>query len=870
MSVAGLTPEQAQAVEAPGSVAVVAGAGTGKTKMLAHRYLRHLESGLSPLEVVAVTFTEKAADELRSRIRSLVREERPLDRRSRVELEAAQISTIHALAARVCRDHPDEAEVAPDFTVLDDVEGALWHAEQLEEAIAALPPEVVSAVPVYVLRTVLGALVSDPLAAGPALERGPDDWRAMLAEEHRAAYERIAADSRWREWRAVLSAHAGAEGDKKEIARRACLAALTALEDHDPVRASELANLVDLRGGKKDAWQPGALEAVKEVLGPARDAIKAECEKGVLSIQWGAADDALAAMLPHIRTAYGLTSARFEAARREARVLGFADLELHALRALAHEHVRRHYRRRWRAVLVDEFQDTNPVQALILEHLMEGSTFTVVGDEKQSIYGFRGADVEVFRRFRDRIVAAGGQHVELTSTFRAHAGLTVEQEPVFAALLRGLHGPLRAVRSAPARVGSYMQFHACVGRGNSRVRRLNEAHLLAGLIRDLVATGTPVADPETGQSRPVRFGDVAVLARGSAPFETFAAVLPALGVPAVEVAGGDLLETREAKDGAAALRFLADQDDSIALVALLRSPFFAVDDAALARFAATLPRPNRSHLQVDGGSALPDAGTAAEPRAGEREIGWWEHLLASEPGGELARARSVIQDVLAQRWDVVPSRLLQSLDEATGYSAVVANLSGGRRRLADWRAFLSVVRELEGWHRDAFTVARQLRRIQAAGASLPRPVLQAGDAVTLTTVHRSKGLEWPVVFVADLSYEGAGDDTSFVLDAEHGLGVRLAGEEGDSPDPVVLRLLLHRRALASEDEARRLLYVALTRARDRLYLNASERGKGNLAFLEPALADAGIECREVPLDEALAFPDAPPPAAADHGLVAAD
>src|SRR5690606_13985922 len=213
----------------------------------------------------------------------------------------------------------------------------------------------------------------------------------------------------------------------KEIARRACLDALTALEDHDPVRASELANLVDLRGGKKDAWQPGALEAVKEVLGPARDAIKAECEKGVLSIQWGAADDALAAMLPHIRTAYGLTSARFEAARREARVLGFADLELHALRALAHEHVRRHYRRRWRAVLVDEFQDTNPVQALILEHLMEGSTFTVVGDEKQSIYGFRGADVEVFRRFRDRIVAAGGQHVELTSTFRAHAGLTVEQ-----------------------------------------------------------------------------------------------------------------------------------------------------------------------------------------------------------------------------------------------------------------------------------------------------------------------------------------------------------------------------------------------------------------------------------------------------------
>ncbi|HZW27839.1 MAG TPA: UvrD-helicase domain-containing protein, partial [Trueperaceae bacterium] len=148
----GLTAEQARAAFAPGSVAVVAGAGTGKTKMLAHRFLRHVEEGLSPLEVVAVTFTEKAAAELRSRIRALVRERRPHDRRALVELEAAQISTIHSLAARVCRDHPDEAEVAPDFAVLDDVEGTLWRAERLEEAIADLPREVLDAVPVHLLR----------------------------------------------------------------------------------------------------------------------------------------------------------------------------------------------------------------------------------------------------------------------------------------------------------------------------------------------------------------------------------------------------------------------------------------------------------------------------------------------------------------------------------------------------------------------------------------------------------------------------------------------------------------------------------------------------------------------------------------------
>src|SRR5690606_39935588 len=114
---------------------------------------------------------------------------------------------------------------------------------------------------------------------------------------------------------------------------------------------------------------------------------------------------------------------------------------------------------------------------------------------------------------------------------------------------------------------------------------------------------------------------------------------------------------------------------------------------------------------------------------------WSSDVCSSDllPAG-LASARDVIAGVLARRWDDVPSRLLQALDEATGYSAVVANLPGGRRRLADWRAFLGLVRRLEGRLRDAFAVQRQLRRLQAAGVQLPRPTLQAGDAVTLTTI----------------------------------------------------------------------------------------------------------------------------------------
>jgi len=843
LSAAGdLTPEQARAALAPGSVAVVAGAGTGKTKMLAHRYLHHIEEGLSPLEVVAVTFTEKAAAELRSRIRALVRTRRPDDRRALVELEAAQISTIHALAARVCRDHPDEAGVAPDFAVLDEVEGPMWLNERLEEAIASLPREVCDAVPLYVLRLVLSKLLVDPLNAAPALERGPDEWRELLAREQEAEHARVAADPRWREWRATLTAYSGAEGDLAEDARRHALAAVDALLARDVGRAAGEAAAVRLSGGREASWPGGGMKLVKDAAKAVREAVKALCGEGqVLTLAWGPADDALAAAWPHLRTAYEHASRHLEEARRASRVLGFADMELHALRALDHEHVRQHYRDRWKAVLVDEFQDTNPVQARILGHLMGAARFTVVGDEKQSIYGFRGADVAVFRRFRDRIVEGGGEEVVLTRTFRAHEGLAGAQDPVFTALLGGLHQPLDAARAAPDPAGCYLQFRTVNGKAKARVRRLNEARMVAELVRRLVEERTPVTDPGTGQLRPLRYGDVAVLARGSAPFETFASVLPSLGVPAVEVSGGDLLTAREAKDGEMCLGFLADTSDGVALTALLRSPFFAVDDAELLALARAVPR----------------------------ETTLWSHLGSAEGLGErLAWAREVLAGAVARRWDELPSRLLQELDEATGYSAVVANLPGGRRRLADWRGFLDVVRRLEGWHRDAFTVARQLRRLRGAKVELARPTLQAGDAVTLSTIHGSKGLEWPVVVVADLSYKGANDDQAFAYDAAMGVGVRLQDDTGERLDPVVLRLLVNARKRTAEDEARRLLYVALTRARDRLYLTASEDSGGGLALLKPALEAAGVDAVEEELDPALAFPDPPLPTPRDHGLLA--
>jgi ATP-dependent helicase/nuclease subunit A len=151
-----LTEEQQRAVKARSSVAVVAGAGTGKTHMLTERYFHHLsEDNYSPLEVVAVTFTEKAAGELKSRIRGRVSERMPDREDLLAELEAAQISTIHALCARICREHPDEAEVPPDFSILDELRGRLWTADRLVDALDELPAEHYEALPYPLMQVAL-------------------------------------------------------------------------------------------------------------------------------------------------------------------------------------------------------------------------------------------------------------------------------------------------------------------------------------------------------------------------------------------------------------------------------------------------------------------------------------------------------------------------------------------------------------------------------------------------------------------------------------------------------------------------------------------------------------------------------------------
>ena len=207
-----LTPEQEAAVQTRGSLAVSAGAGTGKTLLLAHRYLFHvLEERQSPLSVVAITFTERSALELRTRIREILHaelhssaeeerigpEEGVLDREAILaELEAAQISTIHALCLRICQDHPEEAGVPHQVTILDDISRGLHLPGWIDDALDTLPQEVYDRIPYSVLHAALPPLLEDPVTAQWAFEQDPAEWPARLAEERKRLDASLTTDPR--------------------------------------------------------------------------------------------------------------------------------------------------------------------------------------------------------------------------------------------------------------------------------------------------------------------------------------------------------------------------------------------------------------------------------------------------------------------------------------------------------------------------------------------------------------------------------------------------------------------------------------------------------------------------------------------------
>ena len=434
--VAALQPstEQIPAITTRGrDVVVMAGARRGKTLTLVARYLALLAEGCPLRGAIAMTFTEKAAREMRNRVREDVRrylEAEDLDggEHDRWQaiysgLDAARISTIHGLCAEILRSHPAEARVDPRFDVLSEGQGNLLRRQAIDETLAwaAEDPELV---PLFGLlgergfRSALDALARGRLDASEAFARLLDrqgassadvlaHWRAELAARQAAALAGLLDCPDWQDAAATVRSEAATKAeDLLEIQRQMALAALREVETaHDlDTRLAVLARLetINLRGGSARSWPGGKeeFEAVKAALTTLR-----ECWKGaeLLHLSCTPLDEALAAAMPGLRACFRFAHDRYSALKAVRRALDFDDLEAGALALLeTNPAVQARWQAETASLLVDEFQDTNDRQRRLVRRLAgrlgeDSGKLFIVGDAKQSIYRFRGADVTVFR-----------------------------------------------------------------------------------------------------------------------------------------------------------------------------------------------------------------------------------------------------------------------------------------------------------------------------------------------------------------------------------------------------------------------------------------------------------------------------------------
>jgi ATP-dependent exoDNAse (exonuclease V) beta subunit len=570
-----------------------------------------------------------------------------------------------------------------------------------------------------------------------------------------------------------------------------------------------------------------------------------------------------AALAPPLLALVADAEHAYRAAKARRGALDFADLLARARDLLvASPAARSDTRARFDAVLVDEFQDTNHLQKRLLELARApDAPRLVVGDPKQSIYEFRGADVSVFGAVERETAAAGGQVLALTESFRGRAPLVELLNRLFARAMRGGDQPFEIAFDAQADALAPVRGP---GESEPRVWRLDpdttdaaisdtpEADAVAALVHALVvAEPRPLVfdkhDEAAGPRQP-RFGDVAILLRRFTHLDDHLAALRRLGIPHYVVGGRGFHEAQEVRDLAHALTLLDDPDDNLALLGVLRSPLVGLGDAALVALAELAPR-------------------KAGGRPGALAL---RPLLASDPPASLAPDEaSRLSHFLAtyRRLRRHADRLgaagtLDALIDAVDLRAVLAAAPYGEQRLANLEQLVELARAHDegGEPRARFT--RTLRAQVGRERSLAAPAQVLGereDVVRLMTVHQAKGLEFPVVIVPECGAPERDDSPQVAYDRAAGLGVRVRCADGAYADSPRAAAALALRRARGQAESLRLFYVACTRARDLLVLSGRARKSGGtwLAHLDDLVAADPAAAALV----RAAQPSAPPAAA---------
>jgi ATP-dependent helicase/nuclease subunit A len=901
------TKQQQRAIAARGSdVLVSASAGTGKTAVLSGRCVDIVSDKNDVRNILVLTFTEMAAEQMRLRIAEQLKDAflQTSDRHIHLQLmllQAADISTIHSFCKRLITEYFYKLGLDPTFGIIDGDEARLLKAEVLEKTIEWVWQQgnlvqgleqlfrrrdlrtndgflakiinlsnfldgVVSRENWYERVLKLGGIVS-PFASGLGEEQKQIITERLNSivdqlQQAKKLYKRNYPSSDW-------------VARCEDVFIKPITRCIELLEDGNWENCSEeIRNFIKPRVDKpKDASKVIA-ELVQKKIRKALDDFEKLTEFAILNPEY--LDRVGGAISLQTRVLVELVK-KFDQlyiqAKKAINCLDFADLEHYALKLLANENLPTipvagsqddkllpsetalALRRRYKYIFVDEYQDINAVQQAILDMLSSGGNVFVVGDIKQSIYAWRGAEPEIFlKRLKpvstDQAGVVGGLRVDLNANFRSAKGILDFVNKVFGRIMTASFAKIDYDDSAKLRpaIGSesrvekdVVEFHILDENNKDEdlqdektpdnaeenkdvfSSRQRQAAMIAQRIKQMVGveTGEPefqIYDKQRREKRGVEYRDIVVLMRSLAKkANDYVEIFRLAGVPVNCQATAGYFEATEITDMLCLLKILDNPQRDIELAAILRSPFFKVIDTELAKI--------KVHSKSD-----------------ERCKNFYDCVAGYNKSGPDIRLAEKLKKVLMQieKWRSVASSgnladLIWHIYRQTGFLSFVSALPSGQARRANLLKLHERAIQFEGF---ASSLGRPslgrfiefVSELQEIGQDWApaEPDSSVENAVRIISVHKSKGLEFPVVFLAELDSQFNKRDIQedFLADVNDTLGLQIIDRDSNTKlSSLAHQIIAEKKLAAGLAEEMRILYVAMTRARERLILSASEKKK---------------------------------------------
>ena len=741
---------------------VVAGPGSGKTTVLVEYFRRLVEAGVDPLRILAITFTEKAAGNMRTRLAKAFRDDAVL----RAKLERAWVSTVHGFCARLLKENAVFAGIDPEFTIADERES--WRMQQDSMAGA------------------LSGMLAEHAIPMRRLIRGLSSYE--FEESVLSAYDAMrGAGVRVEQLTDFAIPPGTTVSDIRDTLRAIRREALTAWNH---MQRAQLADALERAERIVSASGPfHALEAIESF-----ECNLTKCKRG------NTAYNLLKRMKEQIEEAhYALITEHYTAERetlfeilrrfdrtyrqrkRAAGALDFSDLEEFTVRLLEdHADTRERVREQFDHILMDEFQDTNGQQARLMQLVRSRDNFYAVGDINQSIFGFRHAEPEGFARYQEEVAQRGGRLVELTDNFRSRADVLSAVETISHGAAGIVNRPLVAHRMfEKARA-------VCVDVASAADITV-ESRWVARRIVELAAEGFAMRD-------------FAVLVRNTEVIPALTAAFDDAGIPYVVNRGKGFYEGREVNDLTHLLRIIANPRDEISLAAVLRSPLVGASDEVLLGLKSMGDNIGAQLMRL-----TPEAVANFDPADGRKLLAFRDRLHGWR----------------ASREYVTFDRLLMEAMDDCGYRPET-----GGRGAANIEKFLAQARDASRHKSlDEFVEEISLVRASNPREP-DAPVDDVANAVKVMTVHSAKGLEFPVVFVAALHKGVESSPPVVAFSRRYGLGARWrnpAKRERQDKDDLYQHALREEWKAREQEESDRLLYVAVTRAEEHLVLSFSAR-----------------------------------------------